>query len=397
MTTQEAYRYRALRPDGAVEVGSVEAPAREAVSRMLAERGLLPVSVSWQPSLPRRGRVMSWPDLALGLRLLANFLGAGLSLDRALAALTETAPESWRRILPGILDGVRQGRSLGQTLAEASTGVPVLVAALVRSGEAGPGVAQAVERAASVVDSIATTRAAIRQALVYPMVLLVAGVASLAFLTGVVLPRFADILAELGQSPPLTTRIVLAGAQLGRSALLPALATAAAGLVVWRAWTGTPEGLRRWHRLLLDAPLIGRARFALASARAAAAIGSLLESGLTLPRAIGHGAMASADAAVSQALLDAREAVARGESASQALGRENALTPTALRLVRAGEETGRLGQMFLEAGRIEHAGAERLVRGAVQLIEPLFILGFGALVALVAAALLQALYGVRPV
>jgi general secretion pathway protein F len=143
-------------------------------------------------------------------------------------------------------------------------------------------------------------------------------------------------------------------------------------------------------------PLLGSARRALGSARAAGAIGALLESGVPIARAMSHGAPASGDAALTAKLLRARDAIVAGRAPSHALGAESALTPTALRLVRAGEDTGRLGPMLSEAGRLEQHNAERLIRNAVHLVEPAFILGFGGLVALVAAALLQALYGVRP-
>jgi general secretion pathway protein F len=267
---------------------------------------------------------------------------------------------------------------------------------VIQAGEAGSGVACAVERAAALAESVATTRAALRQQLTYPAILLAAGSVSLGFLVLVVLPRFAAILTDLGQSPPATTRLVLAAAQAARTGMLPAAAALAAGAVIWRSWTAGAEGRRRWHRLLIDIPLLGPARRALATARAAGAAGSLLESGVPLPRALHHAAAASGDAAVASAILSARDAIVQGESASHALARESALTPTAVRLVRAGEETGRLGAMLLEAARIEHAAAERMVRSTVQLVEPAFILAFGGLVALVAAALLQALYAVRP-
>jgi len=395
MTSQSAYRYRALRADGGVEVGTLAAAGRDAASAALAGRGLWPVSIeASHPVLP--ARPIPWADLALGLRLLANLLRAGLPLDRALASLADSAPQSWRPRLPRVRERVAQGQSLAGALDEKETGIPPLMVALVRAGEAAGGATGAVERAASVAESIAATRAAIRQALVYPAILLAAGLASLGFLTAVVLPRFAAILAELGQSPPATTRLVLRASEIAGAGALPLLFSAMVALVAWRVWISREEGRRRWHALLLQVPLIGRIRRSLAGARAAGAIGALLETGVSLPRALEHGAAAGGDEAIAHALRRARESIVSGESAPRALERERALTPTALRLARVGDETGRLGPMLAEAGRLEHADAERLVRAAVQLIEPAFILAFGGLVALVAAALLQALYGVRP-
>jgi type II secretory pathway component PulF len=53
--------------------------------------------------------------------------------------------------------------------------------------------------------------------------------------------------------------------------------------------------------------------------------------------------------------------------------------------------------MLDHAARLERELAEERVRAFVRLLEPALILLFGAVIALIAAALLQAVYGVRPV
>ena len=68
-----------------------------------------------------------------------------------------------------------------------------------------------------------------------------------------------------------------------------------------------------------------------------------------------------------------------------------------MRLIRAGEETGRLAPMLAQAAKLEAGRAEQGVRAAVRVVEPALIIVFGGMVALVAAALLQSVYSVRPV
>ena len=67
-----------------------------------------------------------------------------------------------------------------------------------------------------------------------------------------------------------------------------------------------------------------------------------------------------------------------------------------VRLVRAGEESGRLAEMLARAAALESDRARRLLTSMVRLLEPALILVFGGIVAFVAAALLQAVYSVRP-
>jgi general secretion pathway protein F len=190
---------------------------------------------------------------------------------------------------------------------------------------------------------------------------------------------------------------VLAAADAVRAGWLPALGVAAVLTAAWRLWTASQPGREQWHALLLDLPLVGRARLAAATGRFASALAALLESGVPIAPALAHAGRAAGDAAVEARVRSARDAVLGGQRLSAALEGEGAVTPTAMRLVRAGEETGRLAAMLTQAGRVESARAAQLVQGAVRVIEPTLIVAFGGLVALVAAALLQAVYSVRPV
>jgi general secretion pathway protein F len=267
---------------------------------------------------------------------------------------------------------------------------------MVHAGEAGSGLARAVRRAADLMEETASTRGAVRAALAYPCILAVAGTVSVAILVGIVLPRFGAILTDMGQALPPTTRFVLAASSVARAALLPAGIASILIVAAWRAWTGTDAGAARWHELLLGVPMVGSIRFSAATARVCGALAALLESGVPLSVALTHAAKASGDAAISARLTRARKAVIAGARLSTAFLAERALTTVATRLVRAGEETGSLARMVAHAARLEGDRATERVRVAVRLLEPGLILAFGGLVALVAAALLQAIYSVRP-
>lgn len=390
------FRYRAARPDGTMELGEVRASSRESAVASLTDRGLFPMEVVARPALRMSRARLSASELALGLRLLANLLEADLPISRALSAFEDLAPLGWRPGMETIRSQVREGQTLATALAHSPLPIPSLVVGIIQAGEAGSGVAAAVRSAAQLTEHAAATRAAIRAALTYPVILACAGTASLALLVGVVLPRFAVILADLGQALPPITRFVLAAAGATRASALPVLLVIAALAVWWRSWTASEAGRSRWHAYLLTLPGIGTVRRAAATSRGCSAIAALLRSGVPIAGALHHAAAAAGDAAVSTRLLTAREQVVMGQRISRALEQADAFTPTAARLVRAGEETGRLAELLEHAARIERERAEDLTRAAVRLLEPALILIFGALVALVSAALLQAVYSVRP-
>lgn len=396
MTTPSRFAYRAARADGVMEAGELAAASRDAAVLALTNRGLWPVDVRVRHTRIGRRSGLRGGDLALGLRVLATLLDSGLPVGKSLAAMPELAPPAWTSALPELERGVREGASLAAVLEQSALNVPPVVIGMIRAGEAGSGLAPAVRRAASLMEDITATRQAIRAALVYPTVLAAAATASVAVLVGVVLPRFAAILGDLGQTLPASTRIVLGASSVARAGSLPA---ALAALIIWgswRSWVSTSAGAERWHEWLLRLPLIGGVRQSASTARACSALAALLESGVPLSIALSHGARASGDAAISARILAARTAVIAGARPSAALGAQSAITGVAARLVRAGEETGALAAMFAHAAKLEAERATERVRTAVRLLEPGLILVFGALVALVAAALLQAIYSVRP-
>lgn len=396
MNATQVFAYRASHRNGQLETGTLEAESAHAVREALGARGLFPLEVRAERFKAVRRPRLPAQDLALGFRVLATLLESGLPLARALAALDDLVPDSWQAVLPPLRASVREGSSLAAALGSAPVEFPPLVLGLVQAGEAGSGLSAAVSRAADLTEASASLRRSIHSALAYPLILAGAGIASLGLLVGFVLPRFATILADLGEQLPATTRFVLGAAEVVRASLLPGLLIALMLFVMARAWISTASGRERWHAVLLGIPVLGEVRRTAATSRFAAALSALLESGVPIAPALMHATHAAGDAELSRRILAAREAVVGGAGIAISLDAARAATPTLVRLARAGEETGRLWHMLSHAARIEADRAEQTVKAAVRVLEPALILVFGAMVGIVGAALLQAVYSVRP-
>ncbi|HMJ57579.1 MAG TPA: type II secretion system F family protein, partial [Gemmatimonadales bacterium] len=222
------FAFTAVRPNGAVETGVVEAETREAAASLIGARGTFPITVTRRSAgLGGAHTRVGGQDLALGLRALATLLQSGIPLARALAILDDLAPPAWKSALPDLRHRVEQGQPLGVALEASSLTLPAHVIGILRAGEAGSGLAAAVEQAALLLETRAATRAALRSALAYPAMLAVAGGASVTLLVTVVLPRFATLLIDYGQSLPLSTRVVLGIGALVRVLALPTIALVA--------------------------------------------------------------------------------------------------------------------------------------------------------------------------
>ena len=390
-----AFRYEAARSDGGMVRGVLEAASEPAAAALLSTRGLYPVRV--EPSLtPDTRHPFSGPSLrqlATVFQSLAAFVEAGVPLEKALQATERVASGRLRESVGRVAQRVREGSSLGSALAAEQLFSAVTVG-LVRAGERGVGLGAALTQAAGQLEREAETEARVRAALTYPALLAVVGTGSIALIVLFVVPRFAALLGDLGQALPTATRLLLATSETVRdyglllAAIVAALAVGAARVITERRAV--------WHGWLLSVPIIGPLRHALASARAARTLGALLGTGTPALAALEIAREAAGDAAVAARIAVARSRVAEGQALTAALERTSALTPGALQLAAIGEGSGRLPALLAKAAELDEREAERRLKTLVSFLEPALILVFAGLVAFVAAALLQAVYALRP-
>lgn len=393
---RQSYMYRAAGADGRIRRGSVEAASADEASATLLERGLSPIrleaagAAAPRSSAPRR-------ELAVVFRSLATLLAAGLPLDRTLAATEPLARGSLRTTLATARGRLTQGETLATALDSSRGTVPTLALALLRAGERAGRLTEALDQVATQLEHEADLTARLRQALAYPLLLAIGGSVSIAVIVTMVIPRFVTILGDLGQELPPSTALLLAGAAwLGR--WWPLLGVAALlSVVSLILWLRTLQGRSRAHELLLQLPIVGTTRLALGSTRFLRGLSSSLQAGLPLVPALAIARDAADDAALSARLSRAAEQVLQGRPLSASLAEAQALAPLGLQLLAVGESSGQLASMAARAAAVLSQEVERQLQTLVKLIEPVLILLFGAVIAFVAAALLQAVYSVRPV
>ncbi|HXG45458.1 MAG TPA: type II secretion system F family protein [Gemmatimonadales bacterium] len=388
------FRYRAACADGRIASGMIVADSAARVDDALAARGLLAIRVT--PLERQRFRAVPRSDLAVAFRCLASLVQAGVSLTRALAATEALVrPGRLKAALTEAGRLLREGRPLCQALAGYPGLIPEVVLGMIQAGERASRLTDALEQVAAQLARDAEIAAQIRQAVAYPAVLLATGTVSVLLIGTVVLPRFAQVLADVGaRLPPLTSGLLAAG-RVAAAAWPSAIAVIGCAVLgtVW--WCGKPEARARVHQALLRSPVIGPLRHALATARLARALGGILVAGLPALAALEIAGEAAGDEAVRKRLGRTRARVARGEPLTAALDAEGAVVPEALPLLAIGESSGQLGVMALRAAEVVEAQATRRLQTLVRLVEPVLVLFFGALLAVAAGALLQAVYGLR--
>lgn len=385
-----AFRYEAARSDGGLVRGLLDAASEPAAAAVLSARGLYPLLVESSPVAARRP---SRRAQATVFESLAAFVEAGVPLEKALHATERVVSGSLRDALVRVGQRVREGSSLGGALA-AEGHFSAVTVGLVRAGERGVGLGTALAHAAAQLEREAETEARVRTALTYPALLTIVGSGAIALIVLFVIPRFAALLSDLGQALPTATRVLL-GISAGVRSYGLVLGAAGVGLVVIAA-RAINDHRTVWHAWLLRVPVVGSLRLALASARASRTLGALLGAGTPALAALEIAREAAGDAAVATRIAAARGRVAEGQGLTAALEATGALSSNAIQLAAIGEGSGRLPVLLAKAAELDDREAERRLKTLVSLLEPGLILMFAGLVAFVAAALLQAVYALRP-
>ncbi len=395
------FRYTAIDSAGRAERGVLEAASEaEAVAR-LRQRGSLPVRA--EPDTGRRGVSdllgmefgnpgLSRQDVADVTRELATLLGTGQDIDHALRFMVETTPRRRARVVLGRLRAaVRDGGALAAALAREPNSFSRLYVGMVRAGEAGATLAATLERMAVLLERERALVATIQTALVYPALLLVAAIGSIALLLTEVLPQFVPLFAQAGATLPRSTELLMAAGDLVRAWGLSGLLAAALALLGLRAALRRPGPRLFADRLILRAPILGGLARDVLAARFGRALGTLLLNGVPLIAALGIARDAIGNragmAAVERATLSAKD----GAGLARPLRASGVFPPRLVHLLRLGEETARLGEMAVRAAEI-HEEATRLgVQRLVALLVPAITIAMGAAIAAIVSSLLLAM------
>lgn len=388
------YRYEALNAEGIVFSGILRADSERGAARALERRGLTVVELRAGDAAARsegRRRRLSDNDIILVLQELATLLNSGVSVAEAVAAQSNSAHHP--RILEafgGMSRGLQRGQSFSDALAASGLPLPGYVQQLARAGELTGELGRSLTDAGAQMEYEHTLRTEMRNALIYPSVLVLAGVAAVALMFLFVVPKFANLLERAEDLPFLAWAVLGLGSWTNAhgGALLVALVVTAGGLTWWLRKPAV-------RALLLDRmarlPLLGPWLVESDTARWAKVLAALLGNRVPLLQAL-ELAQAGMQLPHRRARLgEVSRAVRGGGGLADALEDHDALTATGYNLVRVGERSGRLPAMLESLARLyEQSGRNRMKRVLI-LIEPLAILIIGGLIGLIILGVILAI------
>jgi general secretion pathway protein F len=290
---------------------------------------------------------------------------------------------------------VRQGGALSEGLADARLGYPGFVLALVRAGEASGELEAVLREAASQMEVQQKAAQDVKTSLVYPAILVLAGIGAILVIFLGVVPRFATLVASSrGSVPELSRWVIQAGVFL--RAHIDTLAYAAAVLALVGAYLMSLQAVRsRLLEMLLHLPLVGPWLKQVELGRWALVLGALLQNRVPLMQAIDLSGGTFRFRAFREAVPGLASSVRMGHSLAASLERLEWLDASRVNMVRTGERAGQLAGMLTILGRTQVEAAARSQRRLILLIEPAAILLIGGIIGIVMYAVMMAVVGLN--
>jgi general secretion pathway protein F len=390
------FRYEAVDRTGRA-VNGVRSGANELeVLQALRQQDLTPVDIAPMKPADRSGRrssaAPSAQQVVLVVRELSTLLGAGVPLAEAVESTMQShAEDGLGAAFERALARLRAGAPFSEALRATGLAFPDYLFHLVGAGELTGRLSQALNGAAEQMEYEQRVRADIRNALVYPSVLVVSGIAATLLIFIVVVPKFGNILKSSQATVPAISRGVLEAGLFARDNLLwlglaAAAAVGGAGLAL-----ANPAVRQQLLETASRLPLLGDWLRHAEVGRWAKMLGTLLGNKVPVIRAMELALSGVRLGSLGQQLRLAQRDLQAGQKMADALATHRAVSTMGVNLVRVGERTGDLPLMLATLARVyEEASRDRMKRFLV-LLEPLTILIVGAAIGFIMIAIILAI------
>lgn len=395
------FAYRALTAAGERVTGELEAADVPAAIARLQDSGLIPIDAAPAGRTERRAAApvvsaRAGKHVTQLARELATLVGAGQTIEGALTLAREEIPDrGLAAAVEGVLLKVRSGSSLSDALAAEPRYFPPLFASLVRAGEASGRLGTSLGELAVMRERTEALRAKVNSALIYPCVLFLAAIGAVIVLLTVVVPRMEPMFAQAGAALPASTQIVLDASEIVREHGLLLLALLACTLLLAERLLRRPGPRRAFDHWLLRVPLVGPLLRDRLTAQLCRALGTSLGGGLDLPTALAVSRDVLANLHGRAAMDEVITKVRTGRTVADSLAAADIVTPLAVKMLRVGEESGRLQAVAAHlAGTFEERVATKLQR-LVALIEPATVIVLGLVVGGIVMSILTAVLSVN--
>jgi type IV pilus assembly protein PilC len=392
------YRYVAVGPDGSEIKDQLEAPSEDALRNQLLMRNLEVRQVKQKKSFtelelsPQR---VPRPEIMHFSRQMAAFVRAGIPITEALEVVEEGSNNKrFRQILATMREQINNGVPFSDAIAEHARIFPPYYIGILRSAELTGQLDVSLEQLSGYIERDLDSKAKIKAAMLYPMVIFAMSILTTVILAVWVMPKFVVFFKNLQAKLPLPTRLLIDMSSAAQSLwyVWLGLGVAFAAVLTWMHKSARGRLVR--DRIFLRVPLVKDVVLFAVTERVCRIVGAMVKAGVPLPETLNAAIQGANNKVFETGLVSARDRMLEGEGLAEPIIDTHLFPRAAGQMMRVGEDTGTLDLQLESAAEYYGRELEYKLKKLTSLFEPAVIIFMGLIVGFVAVALISAMYGV---
>ena len=400
------FAYKARTRGGERIEGTVTANDRRLALVEIESLGQIPIAVTEQSgakaetqsrrptfTLTRGAARMGTRDVLIFTTELSDLLASGMTLGNALNTLSKRkSGRSGDDIIAALRDDIVQGANLSDAMSRHPKTFSNLYCSMIQAGEASGALPDVLTRLVDHFQRIQDTKEKVVMALVYPLIVLLMGVATMIFCMVYVVPKFKVVFESMGESLPLPTQILINSStwlvKYGWATLV------VVGILVVLATRSiqTRAGRRVWDGLKLKTPLIKGVVASGIFANLARTLATLMANGVHVLQALAIVERTVGNVVIGEELRKARDRVTDGTTISGPLAASKVFPPILTDMLAIGEQTGDMPSSLMHIAKRYESELDRNIKIFTTALEPILIVLVAILVGFVAVSILMAVF-----
>jgi len=365
--------------------GERVAASKEEVGRLLQKDQITVLSVS-----PAKGGLaipflkrekVRLKDLAVYSRQLSVLIDAELPLIQSLGILEEQQKNAYfKKVIKTVKDDVEAGSTLNQAKRKHPKAFDDLYCNLIASGEQSGSLDIMLRRLSEFIEKTVRLRGKVKQAMIYPVAIVIFALIVSIFLLWKVIPVFAAIFRDLGAELPMLTAFVVGLSDFVEKNIVFVAIGIVALLFLFRYYRSTKQGHWTTDRLILKMPLFGKLLFKVAMTRVTRTLATLISGGVPMLEALKITSTTAGNVIIEQEIVEARKLVSEGKTMSESFKQAGNFPTMMLQMINVGEATGTLDEMLSKLAEFYDEEVDAAVSAFLSIMEPILLIFVGGLV-----------------
>ncbi|MFH1864280.1 MAG: type II secretion system F family protein [Candidatus Eisenbacteria bacterium] len=385
------FMFTAKTANGKTVQGTKFAESEMSLVSNLRKEELVVVAVAPAPmKAPRtkKGKKVKTKDLAIFCRQMGAMLGAGLPVLESIQSIADQADHlTMQRVLREIAQDVEGGSTLSAAFGRHSKIFSTLFTSMIRAGEESGALPNVLKRLGDYLEAKDALAGKIRAASAYPAFIAGFFILAVAGIMLFLIPQFESIFESFDLELPALTKFLMATSRFVGKYLIYEIVLTGVGLYVFFKWHKTPGGKGKVDAWLLKAPVFGKLILKAAVARFSSTLGTLMENGVSVVAALEIVGETSGNAVVKGAVDNVSRGVVGGSTIAEKLAESQVFPRMVISMVAAGEGSGNLPEMLSKISDFYTREVDAAISGLTSMIEPILIVGLGAIVTVVVLAI----------